>query len=146
MNCEQARDLIHAVLDGAAVDVTVHAGVHQFWADGTMLLQMESPRVVYPDGLDPTLLGEALLQVLGLSKTEAARLARQIDWTSTLLLPVPSTLATFSEITVDDASGMALTSLDGAGNALIWQKSGMLYLLIADLPAAELAALANQMP
>ena len=136
--------LLPDTLDGAAVDVTTFPGVQQMWADGTALLQTESPVVDYPADLDPVLLGEALLQVLGLSEVEAFRLARQIDWTSTLLLPVPSTLATFSEVNVDDVNGMALTSIDGQGNVSISQKSGMLYLVVGNQTVSDLVALARQ--
>jgi len=93
--------------------------------------------------LDTDVLGEALLQFLGLTPLEAQRLAGQIDWTSTLLLPIPSTVATFQEMTVNGVSGIGLSSLDGRINALVWQKNGTLYLLAGPQTTAELAALAN---
>ena len=131
-------------LDGAQVDVTVFAGVQQQWADGTTLMQTASPEVDYPDDVDPTVLGEALLQVLGLSDAEAYRLARSIDWTSTVLLPVPQELASFTEVTVDGVSGMALDSLGGEGSTLLWQKDGVVYILIGpDMPSTELVSLAG---
>ena len=63
-----------------------------------------------------------------------------------LLLPVPSTLATFSEVNVDGVNGMALTSIDGQGNVLIWQKSGVLFLVVGNQTVSDLVALANEMP
>ncbi len=131
-------------LDGAQVDVTVFAGVQQQWADGLMLMQTASPEVDYPDDVDPTVLGEALLQVLGLSDAEAYRLARSIDWTSTVLLPVPQEFASFTEVSVDGVSGMALDSLGGEGSTLLWQKDGVVYILIGpDRPSNELVSLAG---
>lgn len=131
-------------LDGAQVDVTVFAGVQQQWADGTMLMQTASPEVDYPDDVDPTVLGEALLQVLGLNEDEASRLARSIDWTSTVLLPVPQDFASFNEVLVDGVSGLALNSVNGSGSALLWQKDGMVYLLLGpDTAADNLVDLAN---
>ncbi len=131
-------------LDGAQVDVTVFAGVQQQWDDGTMLLQTASPEVDYPDDVNPTILGEALLQVLGLSDAEAYRLARSIDWTSTVLLPVPQEFASFTEVTVDGVSGMALDSLGGEGSTLLWQKDGVVYILIGpNRPSNELVSLAR---
>ena len=117
-------------LDGAVVDVAVFAGIQQQWADGTMLMQTASPVVEYPDDVDPTILGEALLQVLGLNEAEAYRLARSIDWTSTVLLPIPQDFASFNEVIVDGVSGLALNSLSGEGSALFWQKDGVVYLLL----------------
>ncbi|MCP4426465.1 MAG: hypothetical protein GY803_18380 [Chloroflexi bacterium] len=154
VDLEGARAIIEATgadpmllpdsLDGAEVNVSVFAGVQQEWADGTMLMQTESPVVEYPDDVDPVVLGEALLQVLGLNDDEAHRLARSIDWTSTVLLPVPRDFATFNEATVDGVSGLALTSVNGEGSALFWQKDGIVYLLLgADQPADELVSLAG---
>ncbi|MEJ2747597.1 MAG: hypothetical protein P8183_06775 [Anaerolineae bacterium] len=131
-------------LDGAQVDVTVFAGVQQQWADGTMLMQTASPEVDYPDDVDPTVLGEALLQVLGLNADEAQRLAQNIDWTSTLLLPIPQDFASFNEVMVDGVSGMALNSVNGEGSALFWQKDGVVYLLLGPgLTADDLVSLAG---
>lgn len=133
-------------LDGAQVDVTVYAGIEQDWDDGTWMVQMPSPLVTYPENMDYTLLGETLLQVLGMTPDEAARLARQIDWTSTLLLPIPRNIATFSEVSVKGNSGLALSSLDGNYGALIWQQDGMLYLLNGPTQVNALIRLANSIP
>ncbi len=133
-------------LEGAQVNVTVFAGVEQQWgagADSLHLLQSESPLVEYPDGLDTMLLGQALLQVLGLSEAEAGRLAQEIDWTSTLLLPIPQDIAAYHEVMVDGVSGMAVSELDGRGATIIWQKDGILYSLFGDQSTEELLALAN---
>ena len=153
IDAAQAQELLRLVgadprlipdsLDGASVDVNVFASVEQEWLDGTFLIQTESPVVNYPEGLDPIAMGEALLQLLGMNPTEASRLARSIDWTGTLLLPVPQNVATFSEVTVDGVSGLALTSVEGYGSALMWQKEGVVYILSGPSQTAELIELAN---
>ena len=133
-------------LDGAQVNVSIFAGVQQEWADGTMLLQTESPIVEYPENVDPTVLGAALLQVLGMNEDEAHRLSQTIDWTSTLLLPVPQNFASFNEIVVNGVSGLALNSVNGDGSALFWQKDGVVYLLVGPgVDVAELASLAGSL-
>lgn len=137
--------LLPSGIDGARITVATFSGVEQRWADGTTLLQTDSPLVQYPDALDPALLGEALLQILGLSPLEASRLARQIDWTSTLLLPIPSSIASFQEISINGGSGIGLSSIDGRINALVWQANGRLYLLAGAQTTHELAELANDM-
>lgn len=130
-------------LDGARIAVATYSGVEQRWGDGTTLLQTNSPEVRYPEALDPALLGEALLQILGLSPLEAQRLASEIDWTSTLLLPIPSNIASYEEMTVNGSSAIGLTSLDNRIHMLIWQENGRLYLLAGSQSTAELAELAN---
>jgi hypothetical protein len=128
--------LIPDSLEGASIDVTVYPAVSQQWQD-IVLVQSASPLVDYPDDVDTVALGEALLRVLGMDSRQARQLARNIDWTNTLLLPVPENIASFSEVQVDGTSGLALTSLNGRDTALMWQKDGIVYILsgrtIADL-------------
>lgn len=137
--------LLPDAIDQQAVNIILYAGVQQMWADGTMLLQTDSPSVDYPAGVDPTALGEALLQLLGLSADEASRLAQQIDWTSTLLLPIPTDIGTFNEVTVDGVSGLYLSPLDGGEGMLLWQKNGRIYALSASGNMADLLNLASQL-
>lgn len=138
-------NLLPSGIDGARIRVVTFNGVEQRWADGTTLLQSESPLVQYPEALDPAVLGKALLQFLGMTPLEAQRLASQIDWTSTLLLPIPSNAATFQEVVVNGSSGIGLSSLDGQVNALVWQENGTLYLLAGSQSLTDLAVLANEM-
>jgi hypothetical protein len=132
-------------LDGQPVDATLYASVDQSWADGTMLMQTPSPQIDYPDDVDPTVLGEALLQILGLSPEEAHAMAQEIDWTSTLVVPVPQTAFTFSEVRVDGTSGMALTSIQDGQSGLVWQKDGVVYFLTAPGSTEDLLKLADSL-
>ena len=116
-------------LAGAEIDVTIFPAVKQRWPDGTTLVQSQSPLIDYPEDVDPDVLGEALLQVLGVPPQDAERLATTIDWSSTLLLPVPENLATFSEVTVNGASAISLNSVDGGESSLMWQQDGVIYVL-----------------
>ena len=139
VNVENARAIVQAAgadptlipdsLDGATVAVTVYSGIAQNWGNGTALMQAPSPLVEYPDDVDPAALGEALLQALGMEPQQAQSLAQSIDWTNTLLLPIPENLATFSEVVVDDVTGLALSSIDGQNAAILWEKKGHVYVL-----------------
>lgn len=132
-------------LDGQPVDATIYASVDQSWTDGTMLMQTPSPQIDYPDDVDPTVLGEALLQILGMSPEEAHEMAQNIDWTSTLVVPVPQTVFTFAEVTVDGTSGMALTSIENGQSGLVWQKDGTVYFLTASGSTEDLLKLADSL-
>jgi hypothetical protein len=136
--------LIPDSLEGAVVDVTVYTAVSQSWQDGIMLNQSPSPLIEYPEEVDTVALGEALLQALGMDSRQARRLARSIDWTSTLLLPIPEGMATFNEVSVDGVDGLALGSMDGSHSAILWQKDGMVYVLSGG-QVDDLAAVANSM-
>jgi hypothetical protein len=154
VNVENARALISAAgvdpalipdsLDGATVDVTVYSGISQNWNEGVALMQSPSPLIEYPDEVDTAALGEAFLQVLGMEPEQAQSLAQQIDWTNTLLLPVPENVATFNEIFVDGVSGLGLTSIDGQNSAILWQKDDIVYVL-SGAEIEYLVDLANSM-
>ncbi|GAB4276042.1 MAG: hypothetical protein Kow0080_25920 [Candidatus Promineifilaceae bacterium] len=139
-------DLLPDTLKDGRVMITVFNAIEQQFEDGYTLLQTESPIVTYPDGIDPTALGTALLQLLGMESIQAERVAANIDWTSTLLLPVPQEIASFNEVTIRGSSGLALTSQNGNGAALIWQENGYVFLLIGeDSTTAELVSLTETM-
>jgi hypothetical protein len=138
--------LLPESLEGAEINVTIYPGAVLSWDDGTTLIQMQSPEIDYPDDVDPAVIGEALLQALGMTQEEARRLARAIDWSNTLVLPVPTNVASFTEVIVDvDNSGLALSSVDGHGNALLWQAGDYLFLLTGDHSIEELLALTDAM-
>ncbi len=136
-------DLIPDSLDGQVVDVTIYPAVSQNWED-VVLLQSASPLVEYPENVDVAALGEAVLQALGMDRRQARRLARDIDWTNTLLLPIPEDVASFSEVTVDGESGLALSDIDGGNAAVIWQKEGTVYIL-SGFDVARLVEIANSL-
>jgi hypothetical protein len=139
INLEDARAIMEAAgadprllpdsLDGAEINVTIYDGISQNWDSGTVLMQMPSPLVEYPEDVDTAPIAEAILQALGMERAEARRLSRAIDWTSTMLLPIPEGVASFQELMVDGEAGIGLTSVDGQNSALLWQKDGILYVL-----------------
>lgn len=132
-------------LDGARVDVTVYDSIGQLYDTGVVLIQSPIPDVNYPADVNPAVLGEALLQVLGTEPGEARRIAQSIDWTSTLLLPIPQDLGTYREANINGVSGVVLEPFDpDAEAAVVWQKDGMVYMMRAGrLSVDELLAQAN---
>lgn len=98
--------------------------------------QLASPSLDVPAGVDVNQLGEAMLQLFGLSAQDARHFARTIDWSSTLVIPVPSDAATFRDVTVDGVPGVLVqsdTRKSGGPSrthyALFWQKSDIVYAL-----------------
>jgi hypothetical protein len=151
----QARALLSAAgadpallpdsLEGATIDVTLFDTVSQHWDNGMNLLQTESPTVNYPADVDPAVIGEALLQLLGLAPGEARRLARSVDWTNTLLLPIPENVATFGEVRVDGVTALAISTIQGQESALMWQKGGIVYVLNGSENVDDLVKIANSL-
>jgi hypothetical protein len=71
---------------------------------------MPSPEVVLPSGWDPAALGRLYLTLLGVAPQEAEALAASIDWTSTLVLPVPVGEAEAAPVRVDGVDGVLFAS------------------------------------
>ena len=66
---------------------------------------------------------------MGMDEREANRLASNIDWTNTLLMPVPAEFATFSEVRLGDTTGLALEAIGGEGVTLIYERNGIINML-----------------
>ncbi len=116
-------------LDGQDISVTTYPSVMQNWGNELHFTQSPAPEVAYPAGFDPAPIGQALLQFVGLSEAEATALSQSIDWTSTLIVPVPSTMATFTEVSINGQPGLFLRGIDGPEAAVMWQTDGSLYFL-----------------
>lgn len=141
-------DLVPPEIDGQEFSVTVPISVMQSWnmdEDYMSLIQMESPTFEFPESIDEAALGSAMLQLMGLPANEAESLAASIDWTTTLILPLPSEDITYEEVVVNGTVGWLFTSeLEGDNHAgVLWSKDGMLYFLAGTQPSSELVGHAN---
>lgn len=106
-------------------------GIDEVFRGRLELLQVPSPQVDLPDGIDPIALARTGLLLLGMPAEDAERMANSIDWASTLVIPLPAKAATAREVTVDGVTGLLLEDVDGSqnGNALLWERDGILYFL-----------------
>ena len=167
------RDRIQAVLDGAgrsdiqipaSVDggtVAVHVPKLVRLLYGTCteqsvpsstdcieFAQVPSPTVSVPPALNIAALAEAGLQLAGMSAADAHAFCQTVDWSSTLVIPVPQNGSSYRTVSVDGVNG---TLIEGAphGNfvgayALIWVKNGVVYSLSGKgQPDKALAAAAS---
>jgi hypothetical protein len=99
-------------------------------------IQVPSPTIDYPDDVDPQALGMAALQLLGMDESEAERLSESIDWTNTLVLPIPTDISSFREVAIDGTHGLLISERydrDGSHTALMWQRDGIVYFLGGNL-------------
>lgn len=96
------------------------------------VVQVWDPSIEYPEGVDPRLVGEAGLILLGLTPKDARNISASVDWTSTVLLPIPSSVARFQETRVAGEEAILLESAESTSRreaALFWEKDGVLYLV-----------------
>ena len=95
----------------------------------TTLMQMPSPTISAPPDLDVAQIGEAYLQVLGMSAEEAARFSQNVDWTTTFIIPIPRYGADYRDVQVDGVTGTLLLHHGREMYILMWVKNGILYAL-----------------
>lgn len=119
---------------GDAADVS--DGANQAGAgsrDCVVLSQMPSPTVSAPPGLDVAALAEVGLRFTGMSAADARTFSHTIDWSSTLVVPVPRGSVDASEIAVDGVTGVLLQEhLDDyhlPGYTILWARDGRVYAL-----------------
>lgn len=149
--------LVPDSVDGQPFTIALPAGVYQAWEQeeegvpSIGLIQSHSPEVDVPNDVDIAALGEAMLQLFGMSPEEAARMSQTIDWTTTLVLPIPDDLVRAQEISIDGTTGLLFTSgwQEYEGNeyhhrdvALLWQQNGIVT-LVAGSSEEQVIELAN---
>jgi hypothetical protein len=99
------------------------------YPDCVILAQIPSPSVNAPADLDIEQLAQIGLEFTGMSPEEAASFTSTVDWTSTLIVPIPRNAATHEQVTVDGVTGTLIQrpSDDAPKFALIWVKDGIIY-------------------
>ena len=105
-----------------------------------------------PAGNDLSRLGEIGLRVLGMDSKQARSMARSIDWTSTMVVPVPLDATTFREVTIQGQKGLLITGSETdqapsgrtrMRNLLLWSDGGRLYALTGDVTETDLVEMAE---
>jgi len=115
------------------------------WANCLALQEVPSPLVNMPSDLNLQQLAEIGFQLTGMSATQARDLGQSIDWKSTLVLPIPRSASSYSQVTVNGVQG---TLIQGSGRrgpdyVLVWVKNGMIYGLVGHGDSSNAVALAN---
>ncbi len=97
-------------------------------------IQAPSPQVDLPEGIDPIALAKTGFLFLGMPAEDAERMANSIDWTSTLVIPLPTNAGKAREVSVDGVTGLLLEGVEPSrqNTALLWERDGILYFLSGD--------------
>ena len=157
----QIKDVkVPAKLDGATINVHRYPIVVMNYTTGRdplTFVQSRSPEVMLPPGVDLAQLGEIALRIVGLSASEAKDFARNVDWHTTLLVPVPANAASFREVGVRGTSGILITTggTGGAsvrlndsprqGSTLLWSEGDMVFSVSGGPAGPELVDFANSL-
>ena len=119
-----------------------------YLASCTSLIQAPSPVVEAPPDLDIVKIGEAFLQITGMSPEEASDFSRNVDWTTTLLIPVPRNNSEHEEIAVDGVKGIFIKHYEyktGDMYLLIWIKDGIIHGLAGPGDKSDALSIANSL-
>jgi anti-sigma factor RsiW len=100
--------------------------------DCMVFVQMPSPTATAPQDLDVDRLGRVYLELLGVPDDEAARLSERVDWTTTLVVPLPHHVnLTHEMVRVDGVEGALIHSESGYRPSpeylLTWIRGGVVY-------------------
>jgi hypothetical protein len=157
---------LHDVMDTLGIaDLQVPPGLHgqtltvdvppvvmlRYRHDGrhTRFLQAPAPAVALPDGVDLAALGEIALRMLGLPPDEARELARSIDWTSTLLVPLPPTAQSFRRIDINGHPAVAIQHQppeQSPTNMILWSDGDRVFALMSLQNMTQVMQMALSVP
>ena len=97
----------------------------------TILAQTPSPTVTTPPDLDVTELAMIGLQFTGMTESEARAFSQTVDWTTTLVVPIPRNGHEYSQVTVDGVTGNLIYRQTDDGvpprYTLLWVKDSIIY-------------------
>jgi hypothetical protein len=106
------------------------------WSKCLALAQVPSPAVTTPPDLNISQIAEMGLQLAGMSPEQAHNFSQTVDWTSTLVIPIPQDAASFQTVEVDGVKGTLISQhpmedtpvgSTPAGFTLLWVKNGIIY-------------------
>ncbi len=109
---------------------TEQSAVRARYPDCVILAQIPSPSVSAPADLDIEALARIGLEFTGMSPEEAAELTSTVNWTSTLLVPIPRNAASHQQVSVDGVTGTLIQrspDSEAPQFALMWVKDGIVY-------------------
>lgn len=121
------------------------------YPDCKVLAQLPSPTVAAPPELNVPELAKTMLRLLGMSPEQAQKFSKQIDWASTLVIPLPvDGRMKFDEVEIDGVTGTLFTSHEygpsmPAAYNLMWVRDGILYALMGQGKSEDAVAIANSM-
>jgi hypothetical protein len=141
--------------DGQVVTLSVPPIVSVAFGDQrsskVVLLQARQPAASFPAGADLTTFAEIGLRVLGLERGEAHRFAQNVDWRTTLLVPVPVNAAMFKQVDVQGNQGVLIEINPQPGTnesrrpraQVMWSSGGSVFVLMGNIPSQQLFVMAQ---
>lgn len=113
----------------AADSLSTNGSAGRKYPDCVILAEVPTPTVSAPADLNIAQLAQLGLEFTGMTSDQAAAFTQTVDWTSTLVIPLPKNAATYQQVTVDGVSGTLIQrpADDAPQYALVWVKNGIIY-------------------
>jgi len=107
-------------------------------------VQAPSPTVSVPPDLNMSKIAEAALGLAGMSPAEAHSFCQTVDWSSTMVVPIPRNSSSYETVAVDGVEGTLITETFPQGNrySLLWIKNGVIHSLIGHGNSSDALTLA----
>jgi hypothetical protein len=119
------------------------------YPDCVILAEIPTPTVSAPADLNIAQLAQIGLEFTGMTSDQAAAFTQTVDWTSTLVIPLPKNAATYDQVTVDGVTGTLIQrpADDAPQYALLWVKNGIIYAISSlGTNSQQAIQMANSLP
>ena len=115
--------------DGNGLDREGNGSAGRRYADCVILAELPSPTVSAPASVDVAQLAQIALEFSGMNSDQAKAFTDTVDWTSTLVVPIPKNAASYEQVSVDGVTGTLIQrpSDDAPQFLLLWVKNGIIY-------------------
>ncbi len=115
----------------AAGDPDIAGSAGRNYPDCVMLVQIPSPTVSAPPNVDVKQLAQIGLEFTGMDAQSAQQFADTVDWTTSLVIPIPKNAATYKQVEVDGVKGFLIQRPvdDAPEYSLVWVKNGIIYVI-----------------
>jgi hypothetical protein len=113
----------------------------------TYLIQAASPTVSVPPDLKMSEIAEAGLELAGMSSSEAHSFCQTVDWSSTLVIPIPRNTGSYETVNVDGVEGTLISETVPQDDrySLLWVKDGVIHSLTGTGSSSDALALASSL-
>ena len=109
-----------------------------------VIVQMKAP-ALYSNGPTIGQYENALLSMPGVPASLAAEIKALGDPSSTLPIPIPTSLASSHAADINGAPGLVIGDTTGIASGVVWQSHGLLYAVVGSLTDHQVVAIARAM-
>jgi hypothetical protein len=109
-----------------------------------VIVQMKAP-VLYSDGPTVAQYEDALLSMPGVPPSLASQIRALGDLSSTLPIPIPTSLASAHAADINGAPGLVIGDTTGIASGVVWQSHGQVYGVAGSLTDRQVVAIARSM-